>query len=169
MYGQNNGYYMPYQNPYMQNGAMPDMLSQMKGPYQQPQVIPTQPAQISKPYNDMLWVLNENEATSYPVAPNNSVVLWDKNEPTIYVKSVNSQGVPSMRILDFTERTETHGERTETHACNCKGEYVTIAEFDALKAKFYDLLSRYDGLLLEQKGSSVEKQKATDKKTKEEE
>ena len=44
MYGQNNGYYMPNYNPYMAqyNGAMPDMLNQMKTPYQQANINPAQ-------------------------------------------------------------------------------------------------------------------------------
>ena len=147
MFSQNGGYYVPNYNPYMMQGggAVPDMLNQMKMQYQPSVQIPKVPA------NEMLWVLNENEATSYPVAPNNSVVLWDKSNPTIYVKSVNAQGVPSMRILDFEERTGTPEKRAEPHKCTCGDKFVTKAEFDALKGKFYDLLAKYDAVLLEQK------------------
>lgn len=162
MYGQNNGYFMPYQTPYFQGGAVPDALGQMKAPYTQAQAV-----QMPKPVtNDMLWVLNENEATSYPVAPNNSVVLWDKNKPTIYVKSVNAQGMPSIRILDFEERTDTHETEAKTHECKCGDKFVTIAEFNALKGKFYDLQARYDEMLLESRKNIEEKTKTTGKKTK---
>ena len=170
----NGGYYPQYQN-----GAVPDMLNQYKGQYQpmmQPQMV--QPMQTaSTPTTDMLWVLNENEATSYPVAPNNSVVLWDKNKATIYVKSVNAQGVPSMRVLDFTERNVDGSNSLEnehkTHKCTCGDKFVTKAEFDALKGKFYDILAKYDALLLEEskkeKQNEVEKSKTTSKKAKESE
>jgi hypothetical protein len=138
---------MPNYNPYMMqgNGAMPDMLNQMKVPYQQPQNIT--PAPMPKPANDMLWVLNENEATSYPVAPNNSVVLWDKSKATIYVKSVNAQGVPSIRILDFTERTEMPENAPKTHECKCGGKYATKEQFDALKGDFDELRAKYEELM----------------------
>jgi hypothetical protein len=162
----NGGYYPQYQN-----GAVPDMLGQYKGQYQQMPMQNT-PAPITHPTNDMIWVLNENEATSYPVGLNNSVVLWDKNNPTIYVKSVNAQGVPSIRILDFEERTETQENAPKTHKCTCGDKFVTKVEFDALKGKFYDILAKYDGLLLEQKQNEkepeIEKPK-TSKKAKESE
>jgi hypothetical protein len=120
-----NGYY----------GAVPDMLGQFKGQYQQPMMQPTQQS------DPLLWVLNENEATSYPVAPNNSVVLWDKNKPTIYVKMVNAQGIPSMRILDFVERTENS---TKEAVAFDDSKYVTIEQFNALKSEFEALASKYE-------------------------
>ena len=98
---------IPQDNQNMQNGQQFQQI-----PVQQPQQMtmqtPIQQMPMSQtaqmPSNDMLWVLNETEATSYPVAPNNSVTLWDKNKDTVYIKSVNMQGVPSMRILDYVER-----------------------------------------------------------------
>ena len=76
-----------YFNPLQTQEGLNQPMSQ---PYQQmqPRQMPIV-QQPSAPVNDMLWVLNESEATSYPVAPNNTVTLWDKNEPTIYIKSVN--------------------------------------------------------------------------------
>lgn len=43
-------------------------------------------------------------ANSFMVAPNNAVTLWDTEQPTIYLKSADAFGVPSMRILDYVER-----------------------------------------------------------------
>ena len=166
----NYGYFPQYQN-----GAVPDMLNQYKGQYQQPIMQQPMVHQMQTPTqtNDMIWVLNENEATSYPVAPNNSVVLWDKNNPTIYVKSVNAQGMPSMRILDFTERnTDTSNlpvNAPKTHECTCGDKFITKEEFNALKGKFYDLQAKYDNLILEREEKPIEKPKTTSKKTKESE
>lgn len=159
------GYFNPMQAP-----TIPTMTESQTQyiPHYQPQMQTT-----AQPTNDMIWVLNENEATSYPVAPNNSVVLWDKSNPTIYVKSVNASGMPSMRVLDFTERTTDASVKpvdgTTSHKCTCGDKFVTKVEFDALKGKFYDLQARYDGLLLEQKEKEMEKPKATTKKAKESE
>ena len=172
----NQPYNYGYGYPQYQNGAVPDMLGQYKGQYQQMPMQNT-PAPITHPTNDMIWVLNENEATSYPVGLNNSVVLWDKNNPTIYVKSVNANGMPSMRVLDFTERNADVSNSNEnvpkTHKCTCGDKFVTKEEFDALKSKFYDILAKYDGLLLEQKQkekeNETEKPKTTSKKAKESE
>ncbi len=124
-------YYPPAFYPPQQNGAIPDALSQFKAPYQQ---MPQMPSQIpTQPVNDMLWVLGEVEATSYPVAPNNTVTLWDKNQPTIYIKSVNAQGVPSMRVLDFTERTQNAPKTAAEHVCTCGKEFARLEDFNALR------------------------------------
>ena len=115
---------MPY-NPYMMNYQQPpasDVLNQLKYPYAPQQY--AQPQVAPAPYNDMIWVLGEVEATSYPVAPNSTVTLWDKNQPTIYVKSVNIQGVPSMRVLDFTERTAQAAQ--PKHGCTCGKDYEAL-------------------------------------------
>ena len=73
---------MPMQQPMMQQMPMQTMA---------------QPTQT----NDMIWVLSEGEAQSYPDAPNNSVILWDKNSDVVYIKSGNAQNVPSFRVLDY--------------------------------------------------------------------
>ena len=100
----------------------------------------------TQPTNDFLWVLNENEATSYPVAPNNTVTLWDKNLPTIYIKSVNAQGIPSMRILDFTERASSAPKTPSTATFDSPNNFVTIDSFNALEAKFSALEGKVDEL-----------------------
>ena len=170
------GYFNTMQTPMMPQ--MADNQNQFAQPYQAPIPNPIQqPTQQNANWNDMIWVLNENEATSYPVAPNNSVVLWDKSNPTIYVKSVNASGMPSMRVLDFTERnadtSNSHENAPKTHECKCGDKFVTKGEFDALKGKFYDLQARYDEMLLEQKEKTEEKPteraKTTSKKAKESE
>ena len=162
----NGGYFPQYQN-----GAVPDILNQYKGQYQQMPMQQPMVQQMQAPTqtNDMIWVLNENEATSYPVAPNNSVVLWDKNNPTIYVKSVNAQGMPSMRILDFTERnTDTSNSPVnapKTHECTCGDKFATKEQINVLEGKINDLTARYEELA----HPIVEKPKTTTKKAKESE
>ena len=133
-----------YFNPLQTQEGLNQPMSQ---PYQQmqPQQMPIV-QQPSAPVNDMLWVLNESEATSYPVAPNNTVTLWDKNEPTIYIKSVNAQGVPSMRILDFSERTQNAPKPHAEHVCQCGKDFVKIDDFKALEAKFEDLADKFEAL-----------------------
>lgn len=168
-------YNQPYYNggyfPQYQNGAVPDMLNQYKGQYQQQimQQPMVQQMQMATQTNDMIWVLNENEATSYPVAPNNSVVLWDKNEPIIYVKSVNNQGMPSMRVLYFEERSATPSNSPKnapkTHECTCGDKFATKEQINDLRGKIDDLTAKYEEL----SHSVIEKPKTTTKKSKESE
>lgn len=129
-------YYAPFYRPTYYDPVQQNNMGQFNQQYQPPISQPMQNAQMpmqGQPTNDFLWVLNENEATSYPVAPNNTVTLWDKNLPTIYIKSVNAQGVPSMRVLDFVERTATSPTPPVGTAFNSPNNFVTIDSFNALK------------------------------------
>lgn len=155
------GYFNPIQTPTMP--TMADNQNQFAQPYQAP--MQTNFAPTTQPKNDMIWVLNENEATSYPVAPNNSVVLWDKNNPTIYIKSVNAQGVPSMRVLDFNERSEMPKNAPKTNECTCGDKYATKEQINDLRGKIDDLTAKYEEL----SHPAVEKPKTTVKKSKESE
>ena len=141
-------YYQGGYYPQYQNGSVPDMLNQYKGQYQ-PQMqmqmpIQQMPQQVSAPSGsgEFLWVLGEVEATSYPVAPNSTVTLWDKNQPTIYIKSANAQGVPSMRILDFTERAANAPKTPENHVCKCGDKFILKEDLNAVEDKIQDVMCR---------------------------
>jgi hypothetical protein len=158
------GFFNPMQTPTMPNMAE---NQQYIPQYQQPMQTNIQP--MAQPANDMIWVLNENEATSYPVAPNNSVVLWDKSNPTIYVKSVNMNGMPSMRVLDFKERNADASNSSQNdpkkHECKCGDNFATKAQIKALEGKIDDLTAKYEEL----SNPVIEKPKPTSKKAKESE
>ena len=142
-------YYAPFYRPTYYEPAQQNPMGQFNQQYQQPMGQPMQNAQTpmqTQPTNDFLWVLNENEATSYPVAPNNTVTLWDKNLPTIYIKSVNAQGVPSMRVLDFTERSAIAPKTPSVPSFNSPNNFVTLDSFNALKGDVEALRGKLDEL-----------------------
>ena len=162
-------YYQGGYYPQYQNGAVPDMLNQYKGQYQQMpmqqpmmqqpvQQMPMQNVPQPTPSNDMIWVLSEVEAQSYPVAPNNSVILWDKNNDVVYIKSVNMQGVPSMRVLDYTERTADNAPKTPVeHKCTCGDKFVLKKDFEALQSEFETLRSEWEELKAKPKAKTAKK------------
>ena len=166
----NQQYYQGGYYPQYQNGAVPDMLNQYKGQYQQMPMqqpmmqqpvqqmpIQMQPQQMSGA-NDMIWVLSEVEAQSYPVAPNNSVILWDKNNDVVYIKSVNMQGVPSMRVLDYKERTADNATKTpEEHKCTCGDKFVLKKEFQALQSEFEAIRGELETLKEKPKAKTAKK------------
>lgn len=133
------GFFNPMQTPPIVETQNQWQLQNMQQPPMQTQTQPT---------NEMLWVLNENEASSYPVAPNNSVVLWDKNKKTFYIKTANAQGIPSMQIYDFTERiaedAETPLNAQNKHICKCGDNFVTKEQFEALQSKLKALESKFE-------------------------
>lgn len=105
------GFFNPMQPPTMQ--PMVDNQNQFAQPYQppmqptQPITPPTAPTPTPQMSNDMIWVQGLAGAKAYLVAPNTTVTLWDSESETIYLKSCDSNGMPSMKILDIKERIET--------------------------------------------------------------
>lgn len=141
-------YYAPYQRPMYYNPSIPNAqdMANFQQQYQQPQTAQPQMTAPPQTASDMIFVLNETEAMGYPVAPNTSVTLWDKNKDTVYIKA-NMQGVPSMRILDYTERTVDNGSKTAQNAnCDVGGKFVCIDDFNALQSKFDGLQSELNEL-----------------------
>lgn len=70
--------------------------------YQAPQVQTPQPQQMG----GRVWVSGEAGAKAYILVPNSSAELWDSEQQTIYLKSADASGIPSMKILDYTIRSE---------------------------------------------------------------
>lgn len=91
--------------------------------------------------NDLIFVLDENAARSYPVANGQKVTLWDKNYPKFYIKSVDQNGIPSFRKFSFTEDVEQPTIETPKPAQAVTDEYVTKADFDAFANKILDKLN----------------------------
>ena len=87
----------------------------------------------------IIWVQGEAGAKSYMVAPNTTVQLWDSESQTIYLKSADASGMPSMRIIDYTIRDNA----PKTPNLTASSDFVTkdelqavVNELNALKAKF---------------------------------
>ena len=140
------GFFNPMQTPIMPNMTENQnqwQLQNMQQPLNQP--MQNNPVTMPQtPTNDMIFVLNENEASSFPVAPNNRVVLWDKNQTTFYVKSANAQGIPSMQTFDFSERAQSAPQTPTEHVCKCGDNFVTKEEFKALQGKLKALESKFE-------------------------
>ena len=87
------------------------------------------------PQNGIIWVSGEAGARGYPVAPNQTVELWDTESQTIYLKSADASGMPSIRILDYTYR-ESAPKHKETLDM---GAFATKEDVDYLKGEIASL------------------------------
>lgn len=92
----------------------------------------------AQPNNGIIWVQGEAGAKSYLVAPNNTVPLWDSETQTIYLKSADASGLPSMKIIDYTIR-DVPPARLQTQAQPAEN-YVTKEEFDQLRAEVQKMM-----------------------------
>lgn len=108
---------------------------------QYPQMMPQSMAMQTPQYNtnnNLTWVQGIGGAKSYLVAPNSTATLWDSEQKTIYLKSADASGMPSMKILDYTIRDEGANSGNippVVNEPNNNTEYVLKADFDALKAE----------------------------------
>lgn len=91
----------PYNQPVYQNQPQPQ--------YQQPQ-----PQQVE---SQRVWVQGESSAKAFIVKNNTEQVLWDAEQPVIYIKTVDITGKPSTVTLDYTIRNpKVEDDQNETAA-----------------------------------------------------
>lgn len=109
-----NNYPATYQNPYM---------------IQQPQF--NQPVQQPQQQSPIIWVSGEAGAKSFLISPNTSVVLFDSEGSSIYIKSADASGMPSLKILDYTIR-----DTAQNASPVVPKESVSYATKDDLKAVY---------------------------------
>jgi hypothetical protein len=68
------------------------------------------------------------------------------------------QGVPSMRILDYTERTTENAPKiAQKHECQCGSKFVSIDKFNALESEFEALRNELDELKAKPKAKTTKK------------
>jgi len=113
-----------------------------------------QPQQQAQQTSGITWIQGEAAAKSYLVAPNNSVVLFDSESQTIYIKSADASGMPSMKILDYTIRQAPgNGPTTPASAQTINNiDYATRAEISALQGEINALKAELENMT--KKGAS---------------
>lgn len=109
------------------NNNFPVTYPQYYPQYQQVQPVVQQTQQNN---NSIIWVQGEAGAKSYLVAPNTTVQLWDSESQTIYLKSADASGMPSIKTLDYTIRDAV--APVQTLSIN-ENEFIRKDELDALK------------------------------------
>lgn len=125
-----------YQNFY---GQQPynyqDQLSQLRNtPMVMPgqnqfQMQPTTQMPIQNPFipkqTGINWVLGDAGAMAWMVAAGETAILFDRDNPVIYIKSVDANGVPSLEKYHLSKDTPpTSGDNPV---------FVTIEEFNGFR------------------------------------
>lgn len=128
------------------NNGFPTNYPQMYYPQ------PIQPTQQNQNSN-MIWVQGEAGAKSYLVAPNTTIQLWDSEAQTIYLKSADASGMPSIKILDYTIR---NAESPHTPLKDDSPSYATIDEIESLKTEITALKKKIDTLTKKRKEAEDE-------------
>lgn len=87
-----------------------------------------------QPTSSRIWVSGEAGAKAYLLAPNTSVDLWDSEAQTIYLKSSDALGMPSMKIIDYTIRDANAPSKETAPEINL-ADYITKKDFEAFEEK----------------------------------
>lgn len=131
----------------MAYNGFPATYQPMYYPQQYQPQMPQQPAQQQQ--NNIIWVSGEAGAKAFLIAPNTTVQLWDSDDQVIYLKSADASGMPSMKILDYTIRSQTpvNGPTNASTAQNINlPDYATKADLAALAGQIDTLRTELDGL-----------------------
>ena len=99
-----------------------------------PQPMQMQTNQPSQTNTGIIWVQGEAGAKSYLVAPNTTVQLWDSESQTIYLKSADASGMPSIKILDYEVRNSATQNVLPTNPINTS-DFATKAEIDEIRGE----------------------------------
>ena len=75
--------------------------------------------------SNIVWVQGVEGAKAHPVGAGNTVLMMDSESQTLFIKSADASGVPSLRVFDYTERTG----KVEP------SPYITREEFEEAIAK----------------------------------
>ena len=118
-------------------------------PQQYQQQYQPQPQMQAQQSGGIIWVQGEAGAKSYLVAPNSTVQLWDSEKQTIYLKSADASGMPSMKTLDYTIR-DLPAVNAPVAASAPAAEYVTKAELQTLYGRIEALQTRINELAKEE-------------------
>ena len=137
--------YQPMPQPYA------DRLTQLQNQYQQavnvPQIQTVPQPQVNQ---GLLWVSGEIGAKSYLVAPNSTVLLMDSDSSRFYLKSADNAGMPSLRIFEYSEVTNT--PTTSVNAPNLdenvlNDKFVTREEYEGLKRQYESIMERLNSMV----------------------
>lgn len=133
--------------------------------YYTPAVVPSvPPAQMPAQQSNnsgIIWVQGETGAKSYFVAPNSTVVLWDAENQTIYIKSADASGMPTTRILDWTERVNNQKPvLPQNNDFLQTADYVTRDEFNALTERLNSLTTQINSAPTGAKNTNKKEEKA---------
>lgn len=136
-----NSFPTTYQPYYPINNYQPQQTQQQVGTQMS---LPQQPVN-----NGIIWVSGEAGAKAYLVAPNTTVQLWDSESQTIYLKSADASGMPSMKYIDYTIRDAN--PPVQTVSVN-EDKYISKDELKAVKGQISALYDEIEKLKPRNKG-----------------
>ena len=128
-------YYAPFYRPTYYDTAQQNPIGQFNQQFQQPiNQFPNQQP-IRQNNGGFVWIQGgEAGAKSYLVAPGETVMLMDAENPVFFLKSADASGMPlPLRVFEYKERTNATVSDFKAPASDFSefdGKYITREEFE---------------------------------------
>jgi len=101
----------------------------------QPNYIPQQNNQ--QPNTNMQWVQGIEGAKAFQQPPNTITPLWDSDAQTIYLKSTDASGRPSIEPLDYSYRNQSNQQSNKSEVVDVQAHdmsnYATKEDMTSIK------------------------------------
>lgn len=128
-------YYAPFYRTTYYDPVQQNQMGQYNPQYQQPMGQFQNQQPVRQNNGGFVWIQGgEAGAKSYLVAPGETVMLMDAENPVFFLKSADASGMPMpLRIFDYKERTETPSQAfssTVTDQNVSLDNFVTREEFE---------------------------------------
>ena len=107
--------------------------SPIYGAYSQPQPFAYAAGIYNRPVsgNQITWVMGIENAKTFPIAPNTTVLLMDSEAPKFYIKTSDANGMCNLETYKFEKFVDAMTKPAEP----ASPDYVTRAEFEAAIAQ----------------------------------
>lgn len=94
--------------------------------------------------NGIIWVQGIEGAKAHQVGASQSVLLMDSDSNCLYLKSADQSGLPTLRVFDYTERTNAPSEPKNVDLTGfiTKDELSHYVTKDELKSTISELLKK---------------------------
>lgn len=86
--------------------------------------------------SNLIYVQGEAGAKAYLTAPNTSILLLDSESPVLYLKTTDSNGLPTLKIMDYTVR-----DNSPTKVVN-RDDYATRDDISHIRKEIDEINRR---------------------------
>lgn len=101
--------------------------------------------QSSQNGSGIIWVQGIESAKAYQIAPGVTLPLWDSDAQVIYLKSCDASGMPSMKVIDYTIRTEP-ARKAQNAISGGFGTTPTMQDLNALQGQIDTLRQQIESM-----------------------
>ena len=101
--------------------------------------------QSSQNGSGIIWVQGIESAKAYQIAPGVTLPLWDSDAQVIYLKSCDASGMPSMKIIDYTIRTEP-ARKAQNAISGGLGTTPTMQDLNVLQGQIDTLRQQIESM-----------------------